>query len=264
MSKSKASPAPDAASTNRPNAGASDARVAALEQQWLVSRRAALRWRMLFFVTVLASGVGFAWNVTRHVPAVVPTPAPGPDTARIAAAEQAANAARSRELACRATTQILTDPELAILLALEADSVARTPQAEEALRDALVHYPLRTTWHGHKQPVRDVAFSPDGKWLAAASLDHTASLRDLASGRRVAEMTHDDEVFTVAFSPESHRLITSSEDRTARVWAVPGGQNVAVLRGHELNVCAASFSPDGRYARNRSRVPCSARTDSGL
>lgn len=47
----------------------------------------------------------------------------------------------SRELARSATAQAGANPDLAILLALEAVKAAQTPQAEEALRLSLATYP---------------------------------------------------------------------------------------------------------------------------
>jgi hypothetical protein len=165
-----------------------DGCIAALEQQLRVSHRRARWWLVLFLVTAIGSGAMIVFNADRHAPApaLPAVPAPAPDTARIAAVEQAAKTARSRELAYRAATQTVLDPELAILLAIEANNAARTSQAEEALRESLLRYPLRTTLRGHKDPVRlweahtgrglaqlggheepvtRAAFSADGQWI---------------------------------------------------------------------------------------------------
>ena len=62
----------------------------------------------------------------------------------------------------------------------------------------------------HDGPVRAVAFSPDGKFLATASWDKTARIVAVADGRERARITHDAAVAAVAFSPDGKSLATAS------------------------------------------------------
>src|SRR5207237_1907341 len=48
------------------------------------------------------------------------------------------------------------------------------------------------TLGGHTDKVWDVAYSPDGKWLATASTDHTARIWDAATGAPRGTMQHAD------------------------------------------------------------------------
>ena len=46
----------------------------------------------------------------------------------------------------------------------------------------------------HDDPVLNIAFSPDGRYLATASNDNTARVWDPASGNEVTRMPHDGPV----------------------------------------------------------------------
>jgi WD40 repeat protein len=83
--------------------------------------------------------------------------------------------------------------------------------------------------------VKSVAFSPDGRLLAAGSQvlaigsrENTARLWEVATGKEiVAFRGHEAAVNSVAFSPDGKRLATGSMDNTARLW--PVGQDLVDL-----------------------------------
>jgi len=74
--------------------------------------------------------------------------------------------------------------------------------------------------------VKSLAFSPDGKTLAAAARDGRVVLWDTATGKEglhiVAHPGHHDEEFSpvpcVAFAPDGKSLISAGTDGTVRVW----------------------------------------------
>ena len=70
----------------------------------------------------------------------------------------------------------------------------------------------------HDDFVNAVTFSPDGKYLATASLDDTARIWDAETGKQLTMMEHDDIVDAVTFSPDGKYLATASWDNTARIW----------------------------------------------
>jgi WD40 repeat protein len=73
---------------------------------------------------------------------------------------------------------------------------------------------------GHKSGVWRVAFSPDGKILASASLeDPVIRLHEVASGRTLDRLEgHRAGVGCLAFAPDGRRLATGSFDTTVVVW----------------------------------------------
>jgi tRNA A-37 threonylcarbamoyl transferase component Bud32 len=99
--------------------------------------------------------------------------------------------------------------------------------------------------------VRGVAFSPDGKWLAAAP-DGTVGTWDAVSGKEVLSLGKQaGTVLAVAFSPDGGRLMSGSSTEV-RVWDTrPGKAVVTAEQGAE----GLAFSPDGnRVALASDRV----------
>ncbi len=80
-------------------------------------------------------------------------------------AEQQRQIARSRELAASALTQLADDPELSVLLSLEAVRVSDTPQSQDVLRQALRESHVQATIRAHDGSLSCVSFADDGRLL---------------------------------------------------------------------------------------------------
>ena len=95
----------------------------------------------------------------------------------------------------------------------------------------------------HADALNGAVFSPDGRFLATTSDDHTAQLWDVTAGRLRFTLKHDGPVQGAAFGPDGKRLVTLSES-TARVWTLESDQPVVTLT-RDGSMESASFSPDG-------------------
>jgi WD40 repeat protein len=74
---------------------------------------------------------------------------------------------------------------------------------------------------GHAAQVASLAFSPDGRLLAAAS-GVEVKLWDVSSGVELRTLRgHSDQVTSVAFAPDGTRLVTGATD--VRLWALEWG-----------------------------------------
>ncbi|RJL35757.1 eIF2A-related protein [Bailinhaonella thermotolerans] len=146
-------------------------------------------------------------------------------------------------------------PELSILLSLAAlGECAATPAAQRALMAALAFSHLRLVLKGHTDTVRNLAWSPDGAWIATASRDGTARVFDAQTGHCERTLAgHGGMVEMVAWSPDSARLATASRDHTIRVWEVASGATVNVLSGASDVVRGVAWSPDGTRIAGASR-----------
>lgn len=91
-----------------------------------------------------------------------------------------------------------------------------------------------TLLEGHHAPVNNVAWSPDGRFLASAGRDQQIKIWDVEAGQAIRTLEgHQDIVTTVAWSSDGRYLASGGFDSLVIVWNAENGQTVNTLSGHE-------------------------------
>ena len=151
--------------------------------------------------------------------------------------------ARSRELAANARLQLTPDPELSVLLAREAREVAETPQADEALHQAVAESRVTASMR-EGQEVVDALFTSDDRAVAVAGKDGT--LRIWAPGAGLSTVrAGQGELTALAVSRDGNSIATAGADGSLRLWTGSGAAK-ALLRAEGSPVRSLDFDPSGR------------------
>ena len=78
---------------------------------------------------------------------------------------------------------------------------------------------LKNRLVGHRRGIHGLAFSPDGRYLASAGLDHCIKLWDLDKSSELANLSDEvGWVKSIAFSPEGTRIAFCGNDERVRFW----------------------------------------------
>ncbi|MEL7503529.1 MAG: NB-ARC domain-containing protein [Cyanobacteria bacterium J06554_6] len=95
-----------------------------------------------------------------------------------------------------------------------------------------------------------IAFSPDGRLVAATGHTLTLCVWDIATGEcchRIRGKQEEVVVWTTDFSRDNRLLATGSYDFNIRLWNTQTWEQVATLTGHSNCVNSVVFSPTGPY-----------------
>jgi WD40 repeat protein len=178
--------------------------------------------------------------------------------------------ADSRALAARATAQLEVDPELGLLLAMQAMRRRDTSEARQALRRALVTSRVRAVLgSGRPRPcaacaglatpapaaatragtvAEAVAIAPDGRTVAGV-VGGRVKIWQPQTGATFAPRVRTARAQGVAFTPDASRLLVlgraTAGDSPSAVMA-PDGTSAVALRDDLATGNDAATSPDGR------------------
>jgi WD40 repeat protein/tRNA A-37 threonylcarbamoyl transferase component Bud32 len=123
-------------------------------------------------------------------------------------------------------------------------------KVSEKFSSLLSSTPWQRTLPGHYGAINSVAWSPDGKYLAAASNDHRVQIWDTLTGHVI--FTHGANGSgiknAVAWSPDGKYLAIGSNDRTVQIWNMlnKASRPAFTYYGHVNYVVSVAWSPDGK------------------
>ena len=100
----------------------------------------------------------------------------------------------------------------------------------------------------HTGDVNQVAFSPDGQFLASASDDGAAGIWRVRDRQPLAVLRHPRAVAALTFAPDSKSVATASQDGRVRIWRI-GDDKPALEIDLGAPVLRVMFTRDGsRFA----------------
>ena len=123
----------------------------------------------------------------------------------------------------------------------------------------LIRDPFQTSLvnklQGHIDAVKSVSWSPNGKFIASASLDNTVKIWDVSNANMIHSFPHNNHVKSVSWSPDGKFIASATGDTTSGgsgehlvyVWDINTKKLALKYNGHSDGVAAVAWSPRGKY-----------------
>lgn len=89
----------------------------------------------------------------------------------------------------------------------------------------------------HPKRVYEIAFSPDGKYLASGSEDETIKLWNVKTAQLIKTFEgHTSYISSIIFSPDGKTLISGSNNGVIKIWNIELGKQISSLTEHSNSV----------------------------
>lgn len=158
------------------------------------------------------------------------------------------------------------EPVLALAWSSDSRQVAYVSANTTVVLDAATGTSLRTDNIGDGFAIYTVAWSPDGKYIAAGdgglggghgqpiTGQGTVQIWNAATGSPLLSYHgHVSRITTVAWSPDGQEIASGSADKTVQVWNAFTGRLLLTYRGHADVVTSVAWSPDGKEIASASQ-----------
>jgi G protein beta subunit-like protein len=89
-----------------------------------------------------------------------------------------------------------------------------------------------------------ILFSPNGKYIATCSADHSCKLWSTGSSFELYRDLYDHHgwVWDASFSADSAYIVTASSDRAAKLWDIQSSEVLLEYRGHSRGLTAVALN----------------------
>lgn len=176
------------------------------------------------------------------------------DNANIAATSAAIasdNEAEARALALAANARNASnngDPQLALVLAIEAEQAFSPPPAEilRTLSEITYAPGPSARYDLHDSSVTSVEYSADNRLIITSSVDGTIRVIDSMTDEEVVSVSVGDAWFYDAdIHPSNTTFAGAASDGNVYVWSYPSGDLLYTLEGHSDEVMTVTYNPNG-------------------
>ena len=98
---------------------------------------------------------------------------------------------------------------------------------------------------GHRHVIKSIAWQPDGKVLASASLDKTVRFWNTLTGEEEDHIKLELAPFQIAWRPNGEELAIADASNTVRIWSLREQDWIAQSFNLPREITSLSWSPDG-------------------
>ncbi|HST24882.1 MAG TPA: hypothetical protein VLJ76_02740 [Gaiellaceae bacterium] len=151
--------------------------------------------------------------------------------------------AQARALDASALSELSIDPELSLLLSVEAAKRDAGQQSEEVLRQALAASRVRGIFHADG-PVTAAEYSPDGRRILVASGGGEAAVYDARTRKALVILLRGAPIAAAGFSADGTSLVTGRADGKVQVWSAGGRLEHTLHLGAPVR--SVAIDPSGR------------------
>lgn len=136
---------------------------------------------------------------------------------------------------------LLYSPDGSILASVETLTQDTEPAHYEVRLRQIPTGKILYRFGGQAERIYSLAFSHDGKLLAAGDQGSQIQIWRVADGSLLATLNgHSEPVQQVVFSPDDTRLLSVSEDYTIREWSIPDGIAQATISWSKYYNCGVA------------------------
>lgn len=101
-------------------------------------------------------------------------------------------------------------------------------------------------YKGHGDAWRDIAWSPNGKYLASGNVAGEVQIWDAFTGEFIRACgEHDSLVNAIAWSPDGKMIASASADKSVQIWDIVSSKSILSLNGHTDELNDVAWSSDG-------------------